>query len=313
MLALLLPIVAAQQSECRSAYGTTVCGYHCEAAFGTVACARTPEGRCEAAYGKVTCWDPPTSGEGAMRSPLVKARCHAAYGKVSCGYGCVEGFGEVRCAATPQGRCVSDGGKVTCWDPPGAVAVAPSTAWPQADCRTAYGSTVCGYDCVAAFGTVKCAQTPYGACMEAYGQVTCWDPDAATRGGHAPQPEHGGRSGVPLSKATCEAAYGEIACGYGCAQGYGEVKCAATPQGRCMAGGGAVSCWDPPSVQGVVVPHRGDWSEAACRADYGQTTCGYDCVAAYGEVKCAQTPFGACHAAYGEVLCWDPPVALRQD
>jgi hypothetical protein len=45
---------------------------------------------------------------------------------------------------------------------------------------------------------------------------------------------------------------------------------------------------------------------AECKSAYGVTTCGYGCVAAYGEVKCAKTPAGRCQAAYGEITCWDP-------
>lgn len=47
-----------------------------------------------------------------------------------------------------------------------------------------------------------------------------------------------------------------------------------------------------------------------CVNDYGQTICGYHCVAAYGQVECAQTPAGACRADYGKIVCWDPPLAL---
>jgi hypothetical protein len=45
---------------------------------------------------------------------------------------------------------------------------------------------------------------------------------------------------------------------------------------------------------------------AECKSAYGQTQCGYGCVAAYGEVKCAKTTEGRCQAAYGEITCWDP-------
>src|ERR1041385_8012338 len=34
--------------------------------------------------------------------------------------------------------------------------------YPQQECKSAYGTTVCGYSCVAAYGEVKCASTPSG-------------------------------------------------------------------------------------------------------------------------------------------------------
>ena len=47
--------------------------------------------------------------------------------------------------------------------------------------------------------------------------------------------------------------------------------------------------------------------EPQCINAYGMIQCGYDCKAAYGQIACAQTPFGACIAAYGQVQCGDPP------
>ncbi len=47
--------------------------------------------------------------------------------------------------------------------------------------------------------------------------------------------------------------------------------------------------------------------EARCISAYGVKACGYSCEAAYGQVKCAQTPYGACTAEYGQLVCWDPP------
>ncbi len=48
-------------------------------------------------------------------------------------------------------------------------------------------------------------------------------------------------------------------------------------------------------------------AEPACLSEYGQTACGYQCTAQYGQLRCARTPFGACRAEYGQVVCWDPP------
>jgi hypothetical protein len=36
--------------------------------------------------------------------------------------------------------------------------------------------------------------------------------------------------------------------------------------------------------------------------------CGYNCVANYGQVRCAKTPDGFCRAERDTVFCWDPPI-----
>lgn len=98
----------------------------------------------------------------------------------------------------------------------------------QAECKSAYGLTACGFACVAAYGEVKCARTPQGVCTSAYGKLTCWDP----------QPEPSPQA------ATCLKRYGEVACGYGCKAAYGQVRCASRPQGVCKAAYGRVVCSD---------------------------------------------------------------------
>jgi hypothetical protein len=96
--------------------------------------------------------------------------CKSAYGVTACGFGCVAAYGEVRCAAQPGGACTAAYGRVTCWEPATHMVYGP----PQpSECKSAYGTTACGYNCVAAYGTVRCAQFPGGACAAAYGQVTC--------------------------------------------------------------------------------------------------------------------------------------------
>lgn len=102
-------------------------------------------------------------------------------------------------------------------------------------CLDAYGTTACGYDCTAAYGKVRCAQTPAGRCLAAYGQVVCADP-----------PVRAFESArEPLPRMECEAAYGQIACGYSCVAAYGVVRCASVPDGLCRAAYGQVSCWEP--------------------------------------------------------------------
>lgn len=98
------------------------------------------------------------------------------------------------------------------------------------------------------------------------------------------------------SEAECHSAYGKTVCGYHCVAGYGDVKCASTPNGACLAAYGKVECWDPPH-----------WARrpALCLAEYGDIACGYGCVAAYGKVACSSNPHGTCQAAYGDIVCSD--------
>jgi hypothetical protein len=49
-----------------------------------------------------------------------------------------------------------------------------------------------------------------------------------------------------------------------------------------------------------------------CKSAFGKTACGYHCIANFGQVKCAQTPQGACKAQFGQVVCWDPPKSARR-
>jgi hypothetical protein len=105
-------------------------------------------------------------------------------------------------------------------------------AYPQQECKSAYGTTACGFGCVAAYGEVKCASNPGGACTAAYGRVTCWEP--------APRGTYGGYEAAPASE--CKSAYGETACGYGCVAAYGTVRCAQQPGGACAAAYGEVTC-----------------------------------------------------------------------
>lgn len=99
--------------------------------------------------------------------------CKSAYGATACGFGCVAAYGEVKCAQLPGGACTAAYGQVTCFEPPAQTVSGGYGAMPSSECKSAYGSTACGYGCVAAYGTVRCAQAPGGACSAAYGQVTC--------------------------------------------------------------------------------------------------------------------------------------------
>ena len=121
--------------------------------------------------------------------------------------------------------------------PPGYTAGYPEgypngyPAYPQQECKSAYGVTACGFGCVAAYGEVKCAANPGGACTAAYGQVSCWEPAPQNVYGYGPAPA-----------SECKSAYGETACGYGCVAAYGTVRCAQQPGGACAAAYGEVTC-----------------------------------------------------------------------
>ncbi len=49
-----------------------------------------------------------------------------------------------------------------------------------------------------------------------------------------------------------------------------------------------------------------------CLTSSGQTACGYHCIGAEGQVRCAQTADGVCSTSSGVVACWDPPALLRR-
>ena len=102
----------------------------------------------------------------------------------------------------------------------------------------------------------------------------------------------------------CTSAYGETVCGFSCVAAYGEIKCADTPAGVCQAAYGEITCWDPPARHGRWRRHRRG-PQAECKSAYGTTACGFSCVAAYGEVRCAQHERAVCTAAYGQVTCSD--------
>lgn len=219
-----LQVAAQPQQECKSAFGKTACGYHCMAAFGDVRCADHPDGE-----------------------------CRAAFGEVACGFDCTAAFGKVRCAPEPGGVCKAAFGDVVCsegaptrggWQggggPGGGYGGGGQDRWrgwrqdrealPPQECKSAYGKTVCGHHCVAAFGDVQCARTHLGACEVAFGKITCADPPRWVLA----DPD------APAMR--CQTAYGKTACGYSCQAGYGEVRCADTPDGVCQAAFGKVSC-----------------------------------------------------------------------
>jgi hypothetical protein len=162
--------------------------------------------------------------------------CISRYGKATCGFECQEAHGRVACASTPLGTCYADDSQLLCWDPSPAVRAHFGDSLPRPECTAAYGTAACGYGCVAAFGQVKCAQTPLGACIAEYGKVECFDPAQAEFV----------RPRGTMPKASCVYDYGAVACGYGCAAANGQLRCARSPEGACMAHPGGVACVDPP-------------------------------------------------------------------
>lgn len=180
------------------------------------------------------------------------------------------------------------------------LSLAPSQAQPpEPSCLTAFGETACGYDCLAAFGQVRCAQVPHGACHAAFGTVAC-GPGSPDRFSPSDWP-----------KATCVAAYGKIACGYGCARGFGEVACASTPWGACIAAYGGVTCTpDDPrviraSLYGSSIP------TSTCVAGFRKRACGWSCFTSRGEAVCARTPWDTCQMDLaGNVHCSSGPAVV---
>jgi hypothetical protein len=238
------------ESQCVTGYGRTACGFSCVKAYGDVQCAQTPWGRCAAAYGRVVCGDPlppqggfsPIPGRFGRIGRIPPVQCESAYGMTACGYDCKAAYGVVRCAQSPWGRCLAQGGQVICSDPsawgffPGAVEDGGS----DYKCHPTQGGVVCGYNCIQApGGRVHCSQTPYGVCQSTFGlRVKCWDP----------APEALDQSQV-AEQARCLSAYGKTECGYGCKAAYGEVACSDIPGGKCEAAYGKVTCAQMKSIQ----------------------------------------------------------------
>lgn len=137
----------------------------------------------------------------------------------------------VASVAAGQARtaCIHYQGQVLCG--PVVESSPPPFNPPRQQCQTALGRTVCGYQCATGGGNVQCTNTPLGACVAAYGRVTCWDPPQSTvyRFPNA-------------SPAQCVSNYGVTACGWSCVANYGRIRCADTPDGVCVARSGNIVC-----------------------------------------------------------------------
>ena len=196
---------ATQEPSCVTSGTTTACGYGCEKAYGTAACAQSPGGMCK-----------------------------AANGKIACGFSCEAAAGDVQCAQTPFCVCAVRFGKVTCFDPPGTppFGLDPASVR-KAQCVTSGAAMACGYHCIRNASGITCAQTPNGACIENAGRVTCVDPPPSV-GLDPRQPA-----------MQCLRANTTAGCGYGCIANAGAVHCARTPAGSCQVVRGEVVCFDP--------------------------------------------------------------------
>jgi hypothetical protein len=103
---------------CRQSGASVACGYNCNVTQGRVSCARTPYGVCSMLNGRQVCWDPSDETIHQYGASLPTPQCSAAGSSVACGYSCQVTLDQVACTQTPAGRCTSQGGKATCWDPP---------------------------------------------------------------------------------------------------------------------------------------------------------------------------------------------------
>jgi hypothetical protein len=174
----------------------------------------------------------------ASAPPAPPVKCLTAHGQTACGYDCRASFSEVRCASTPYGTCALFNDRVYCFDPSAAAIHHPPDEGLRPECKSIAGEVACGFNCVIARGKVACAQTPYGVCREHFGELKCWDPSEATI--------HEWGSSIP--RPTCLTASTAIACGYDCKADRSEVKCAATPRGRCERHDTVFECFDPPTL-----------------------------------------------------------------
>lgn len=230
----------------------------------------------------------------AVQAAPPAVQCMQSSGVTACGFGCKASGGAVRCAQTKDGLCTIGSGQVVCWDPPTILHKVLHDRVPGPSCTTSNGQTACGYQCVANYDRVQCAQTPFGACQANEDVLGCADPPVrtlATYGDKTPQ-------------VTCLANYGKVACGYHCIANYGAVRCAESPEGSCHAEHETVSCWDPPSEANTVVYDPA--SELACMSALEGRTCGFRCLATSKHFACGTGRRDSCRVEGDTVTCAEP-------
>jgi len=174
----------------------------------------------------------------AAAPPLPPTSCVFANGKTACGYSCQTSSRGARCTSTPYGTCGMFHDEVYCIDPPVVAIYHPPDEGLRPECKAIGTEVACGFNCLVAQGKVVCMRTPYGTCQEHFGELKCWDPPESVI--------H--EFGAELPRPTCLTASTAIACGYDCVSNRTEVKCAATPRGRCEKNDFRLQCFDPPSL-----------------------------------------------------------------
>lgn len=179
MLLLLVNVLmfASSAPSCLTNYGKTACGYHCLAAHGQVACAKTPAGVCSDISTAVACWDPPDWVRAHYGDKTPRPECRRRGEKHACGYHCTAHGDDVACAQSPDGICDSSSRGVTCWDPTPSTYCADDQALPRPGCIKVNGVIACGYACEARSGMLACARTPAGKCTVQPREIVCVDPE----------------------------------------------------------------------------------------------------------------------------------------
>jgi hypothetical protein len=151
-------------------------------------------------------------------------------------------------------------------------------------CTSAYGRIECGWNCLARYGELECAQWPGGSCLAAYGQVECGPPEPA--GGYGVSDPD-----IRFPMAQCVAHRGQIECGWDCKTRFDTVKCAAWPGGACVQHRDTVVCGPEAPPRWWALFRRGERiSRAQCISKHDQVACGWNCESRYGQVACMDTP-----------------------
>lgn len=241
-----------------------------------------------------------SSEVGAVTLSQARAECVVDRdGLVECGFGCVTSpRGQADCAQEPGGACIVEAdGNIVCSEPTGLSLRLPLV---NATCKKgADGSVACGYHCVVdGAGLPVCANTSDGACsVSPQGHVRCTEFSV------------GQRIVVLTDRVEPECrrdATGGVQCGFGCAKSpSGQVRCASTVDGACMADkAGALVCTDLDPRQRLFV---GAPPEAQClKGADGHASCGYGCVReTTGRARCSSSPLGICATgADGHARCF---------
>lgn len=157
---------------------------------------------------------------------------------------------------------------------------------PASGCTTAYQDVACGWNCVARYGQLECADWPGGACAAEFGRVEC-GPEAPAGWGAVSRD-------VEFKPAQCIGHAKNITCGWDCKTQFSEAKCASWPGGACIRHRDTVVCGPEPPAQWWTLYDR-ERNErppprAQCISRHDQVACGWNCVERYGKLACSNTP-----------------------